>query len=180
MKITVTFRHHNSSEPLKQYTENKIGKLSKYLGDNFEAHVVMTVEKFRQGVEIDILYNGFHIKGEEVSNDMYSSIDLASDKITRQLKKYKEKLKEHKFTQPDIAYASEKIISVQESETDVKTPQVVKVEKFYVKPMTVDEAIMQLELTQDNFLVFNNASTRAANVVYRRKDGNFGLIEPNA
>jgi len=179
MKITVTFRHHPPSEPLREYVENKIGKLSKYLGDNFEAHVVMTVEKFRQSTEVDILYNGFHIKGEEESNDMYSSIDLVSDKITRQLKKYKEKLKEHKFPQPAVANAHEKIISVTESETNVKTPQIVKVEKFFVKPMTVDEAIMQLELTQDSFLVFNNASTRKANVVYKRKDGNFGLIEPN-
>lgn len=179
MQITVTFRHMDSVDTLRKYVEEKISKAKKYVSRPIEASAVLSVEKHRHIAEISILVNRIMIKGKEETGDMYSSIDLVMDKIDRQLRKYKERLKEHKTIDPGIKNLSARVnVLTPQSLEEKGEPKVIRSENLSIKPMFVDEAAMQLELSSHEFLVFLDASSQKVNVIYRRKDGNFGLIEP--
>ena len=179
MQLSVTFRHMEASEPLRTYVQERTGKLTKYIDKPMESQVTLSVEKFRQIADVVINANGIRIAGQEEHEDMYAAIDLVMEKIERQVKKYKGKIRKHKPVQGrDLKWRRE--IYQPESFEDDREPVVVRTENYFIKPMSVDEAAMQMDLSQQEFLVFNNASTQSINVLYRRKDGNYGLIVPQS
>ncbi len=179
MQLSVTFRNMEPSDALKNYVQERTGKLTKYIDRPLESQVTLTVQKFRQIVDVVINADGIRIAGQEAHDDMYAAVDLVMDKIERQVKKYREKIRNHKpVAGREIRWRRE--IYKQESFEDDREPVVVRVENYFVKPMSVDEAAMQMDLSQQDFLVFNNASTQTVNVLYRRKDRNYGLIVPQS
>jgi putative sigma-54 modulation protein len=179
MQVSVTFRRMEPSEALKIYVQERTGKLTKYIDKPLESQVTLSVEKFRHIAEVIINANGVRIAGQEAHDDMYAAIDLVMDKIERQVKKYREKIRKHKpVVGKELTWRRD--IYDQESFDEDREPQVIRTENYFVKPMSVDEAAMQMDLTQQEFLVFNNASTTSINVLYRRKDGNYGLIVPQS
>ncbi|QCQ23071.1 ribosome hibernation-promoting factor, HPF/YfiA family [Desulfoglaeba alkanexedens] len=178
MQINVTFRNIEPSPALKDYAEEKISRVKKYVDEPIEANIVLKVEKFRHIAEATIDANGIRINGVEETEDMYSAIDMVSDNIESQIKKYKDKLRKRKppAGEKNLQAASEVLEWAEEDEE--RGPQVVKTEQIHAKPMDLDEAVMQLNLSNGGFLVFTNRHTNRVNVLYKRNDGNFGLIEP--
>ncbi len=173
MKLDIFFRNLEPTDALKNYVEKRVKKFTKILGEDIEVKVTLSTEKFRQIADIIINFKGIVIKGEESSNDMYSAIDLVVDKVERQLKKYREKLKDRKHSNEKFEI-NMNIISKEET----SEPRIIKSERFFIKPLSVEEAVMQLDLLNQDFLVFRNAQTNEVNVVYKRNDGNYGWIEP--
>lgn len=178
MQVSVTFRRIEPSENLKDYATEKISRVQKYLDTPAEAHVVLSVEKFRHIAEVSINVNGVKINGVEETEDMYSAIDMVADKLETQVRKYKTKFRRRK-SGPDVKSRMLNMDIIESPGFDeVSQPRVIKSETFYAKPMDVDEAVMQLDLSNNEFLVFTNAHTNNISVLYKRKDGNYGLIEP--
>jgi len=182
MQILVTFRHMDSSEALKTYVEEKIAKVKKYLPDPIDVHVILEVEKIRHKAEITIVTNGITIYADDEEHDMYSAIDLVIDKIERQVKRYKDKITRKKALHHNTEKKNMmrfKVLTAESFDSDGVPPVVIKNKDFFVKPMSIDEAAMQMDLMHNDFLVFTNATSDIINVIYRRKDGNYGLIEPH-
>jgi putative sigma-54 modulation protein len=177
MQLSVTFRHMEPSDALKNYVHDRTTKLTKYIDKPLDSQVTLSVQKFRQIADVVINADGIRIAGQEAHEDMYAAIDLVMDKIERQVKKYKEKIRRHKPSVGREITWRRDIYEHDSFEAD-QEPMVVRTENYFVKPMSVDEAAMQMDLSQQEFLVFNNASTQTVNVLYRRKDGNYGLIVP--
>ena len=184
MKFIISGKHINVTDALKEKVRRKIGKLNKYFSESTEAHVTMSVEKVRQIIEVTILYNGVVFRAEVASDDMYSSIDKAVDILERQIRKNKTKLEKklHKdaFKNGNGNGNSDLISETEEdveefNEDDYK---VVRTKKFAIKPMTIEESILQMNLVGHEFFVFSNAETKEVNVVYKRRNGTYGLIEP--
>jgi putative sigma-54 modulation protein len=177
MQVSVTFKNMESSDALKQYVQDRASRLTKYVDRPMESQVTLTVQKFRHIVDVVINADGIRIAGEESHDDMYAAIDLVMDKIERQVKKYRARIRKHKpAVGKELRWRRD--IYGRESFDDDHEPVVVRTENYAVKPMSVDEAAMQMDLSSQDFLVFNNASTQTVNVIYRRKDGNYGLIVP--
>ena len=176
MDITVTFRHTEPIESLKVYAEEKVSKIKKYLDSPVEAHIVLTVEKFRHQADVTLSVNGARIKGVEETGDMYSAIDQVMDKIEKQVKRHLSKIRSHRSEN----LKEERSVSEEVDETAAVTQEepVIEIEKMVAKPMDPEEAALQLNLSRRDFLVFRNAKSREVNVVYKRGDGNLGLIEP--
>ena len=205
MNLSVTFRHMEATDAIKDYAREKLEKIRKYFPDPITCHLVLSTERGYQHVAdvVITLHNGIVIKGKEATEDMYSSIDLLLAKIERQVRRYKERIRDHKpHTGPGVpirvtALSAESMeppaaatpVAVRPqprvetaSPQDATPPppsasQIIKSSKFFAKPMAVEEAVMQMNLLGNEFLVFMNAASRQVNVVYRRKDGNYGLIE---
>jgi putative sigma-54 modulation protein len=180
MQITTTFRHTEPSDALKAYAEEKLERVRKYIDEPITAQVFLTVEKIRHSADITITAKGITIKASEETNDMYAAIDMVLDKIERQLLRYKERLKDHKPSAENTERMFLKSIVEAESLDIRSQPVIIRSKTFSIKPMSVDEAVMQMDLLHKDFLVFTNAGNDAINVIYRRKDGNFGLIEPES
>lgn len=179
MQLAVTFRHMEPSDALKNYVQERATKLTRYIDKPLESQVTLTVQKFRHIVEVVINCDGLRIAGTEAHEDMYAAIDLVMDKIERQVKKYRQKIRKHKPSQGrELRWRRE--IYQPESFEDEGEPVIVRTENYFIKPMSVDEAAMQMDLSEQDFLVFNNASTQTVNVLYRRRDGNYGLIVPQS
>lgn len=173
MNITVNGRHMEITDALRSYATEKVAKLDKYLPSGAEAVVTFNVEKYRHKAEVQIKVNGIVIQAQEETEAMYASIDKVIDKLERQVKKYKEKLKDHK------GRGEERPVAAAEAESESeRIPEIIKTKKFDMKPMTADEAVMQMELLDKEFFVFSNIATGALSVIYKRRDGNVGLIEP--
>jgi putative sigma-54 modulation protein len=177
MNVTTTFRHMEQSEALKAYAEEKLERVKKYIDGPINAQVYFTVEKIRHIVEIVINAKGLNTKASEATNDMYAAVDAVIDKIERQLKRYKERLKAHKPAEAGGRVLSKQIFQAESIESS-NEPVVITTRTETAKPMSVDEAVMQMDLLHKDFLVFTDAVSGEINVVYRRKDGNFGLIAP--
>lgn len=177
MEVAVTFRHLEATDALRNYACEKVAKIRKYINNPTDASVILSLEKHRHMAEIIINVNRTTINAKEVTEDMYAAIDLAMDKIERQVKKYKDKIKNHK---PDHALQDKRvrynIVSSESFEKDKQT-KIVRTESIFIKPMSLDEAIMQMDLVKKDFLVFTNAESQKVNVLYRRGDGDYGLIE---
>jgi len=180
MQISVTFRHIEPSAALKEYAEEKISRIKKYVEEPIEAHVVLSVEKFRHIAEATIKANGMGFKGSEETEDMYSAIDTLADTIESQVRKNKEKFRGRKSTSATRDFAAAMNTAGTESTLVDRETRVIRTEQVYAKPMDVDEAVMQLDLSNGEFMVFTNRHTNSINVLYRRKDGNYGLIETTA
>ena len=174
MKIIITGRNIELTDGLKSAVEEKLGKLDKYFNDEATANVTLSVEKERQKIEVTIPVKGHIIRSEQVSNDMYVSIDLVEEVIERQLKRYRHKIIEKQ--QDAENYFKEEFINRQaEDEEDVS---IIRTKRFGVKPMFPEDACVQMELLGHNFFVFRNAQTDEVNVVYKRRGNTYGLIEP--
>jgi len=178
MQIITTFRHMEPSEALKSYAEEKLERVKKYIDEPIAVQVFLTVEKIRHSAEVTITAKGITIKAAEETNDMYASVDAVSDKIERQLRRFKERIKAHKPSSDTRERLVQKSIVEAQSIEESNEPVIIKTKSFSMKPMSVEEAVMQMELLHKDFLVYTEASTENINVVYRRKDGNYGLIAP--
>jgi len=179
MQVTMTFRHMEQSDALKAYAEEKLERVIKYIDSPINVQVYFSVEKkIRHIVEIVISSKGISTKASEATHDMYASIDAVIDKIERQLVRYKEKIKAHKPNGDDRGrQISKRILEAQSIESSTGSV-VIKTTTEIAKPMSVEEAVMQMDLLHKDFIVFTDADSSEINVLYRRKDGNFGLIEP--
>ena len=173
MKSVIVGKNIEVTPGLRSAVEDKIGKLEKYFTSETEAHVTLSVEKERQKIEVTIPVKGSIIRSEQVSNDMYVSIDLVEEIIERQLKKYKNKLVDQK--QSAGFFKQEFIDKEYMDEEEIK---IIRSKKFDIKPMYPEDACIQMELLGHNFFVFCNAETDQINVVYKRKGNTYGLIEP--
>lgn len=173
MKYIILGKNIEVTEGLKSAVEDKIGKLEKYFTPETEVHVTLSVEKDRQKIEVTIPVKGSIIRSEQVSNDMYVSIDLVEEIIERQLKKYKRKLTDQK--QAASFFKQDYIEKDYMDEEEIK---IIRTKKFDIKPMYPEDACIQMELLGHNFFVFCNAETDQVNVVYKRKGNTYGLIEP--
>ena len=173
MKFIISGKNIDVTAGLKAAVEDKIGKLEKYFTPETEVHATLSVEKERQKIEVTIPIKGNIIRSEQVSNDMYVSIDLAAEVIERQLKKYKNKLADQK--QAASVFKKEFIEKEFEDEEEIK---IIRSKKFDIKPMYAEDACIQMELLGHDFFVFCNAETDEVNVVYKRKGNTYGLIEP--
>ena len=174
MRYIISGKNIDITPGLKEAAENKIGKLERYFSPDTEVQVTMSVEKGRQKIEVTIPVKGSIIRAEQDSNDMYVSIDLVEEIIERQIKKYKTKLIDKK--QAAISFSQAFI--EEEDEVQDDEIQIVKTKKFAIKPTIPEEACLQMEMLGHNFYVFLNADTDQVNVVYKRKNGTYGLIEP--
>lgn len=174
MKFIILGKNIDVTEGLKNAVEEKIGKLEKYFTPETEVHVTLSVEKDRQKIEVTIPVKGNIIRSEQVSNDMYVSIDLVEEIIERQLKKYKNKLVDQK--QGNGNYFKKEYVEKEYLEED--EVKIIRTKCFDIKPMYPEDACVQMELLGHNFFVFVNAETNAVNVVYKRKGSTYGLIEP--
>ena len=173
MKFVIVGKNIEVTPGLRSAVEDKIGKLEKYFTSETEAHVTLSVEKERQKIEVTIPVKGSIIRSEQVSNDMYVSIDLVEEIIERQLKKYKNKLVDQK--QSAGFFKQEFIDKEYMDEEEIK---IIRSKKFDIKPMYPEDACIHMELLGHNFFVFCNAETDQINVVYKRKGNTYGLIEP--
>ena len=173
MNLVISGKNLDITEGLRSAIEEKIGKLERYFTDTTEVHVTLSTEKNRQKIEITIPMKGSIIRAEDVSSDMYVSIDLVEEVIERQLRKYKNKLIDK---EQNAAHLSQSFIEADDFEDE--DIQIIRSKKFAMKPMDPEEACVQMELIGHNFFVFRNSETDEVNVVYKRKGNTYGLIEP--
>jgi putative sigma-54 modulation protein len=178
MQVNITFRHLEPTEALKEHVKDKVAHIQRYIDRPSEAHAVLHLENLHHHAEITMKAGPFSVRGRAKSEDMYASIDAAADKIERQLKKHKERVRDHKatlipkdWTPVDIRH------EILDEQKEAPSARVVSTSKFQAKPMTLDEAIVQMDLMNSRFYVFQEAKSRAINVVYRRDDGKLGVIE---
>ena len=176
MQTSVTFKNLDPSEHLKSYVTEKLDRFDRLLDNPAEANVVLSVEKFRHIAEININGDRLNINGKEEINDMYSAIDMVMDKLEKQIKKSKQKIREHRS---GIKTRSKGKAAPETEPVEEDTEKQVKVKYIEYKPMDVEEAVMQMDLVNGRFLVFTDARTDKVNVLYRRKDGHYGLIQPS-
>ena len=177
MRITITGRNIDLTEGIKEAVEDKLSKLEKYFKPDTDVYVTLSVEKERQKIEVTIPTKGHVIRSEQVSNDMYVSIDLVEEVIERQLKKYRTRITSKKLAAAE-SFKQEFIeADIEEDDEDVK---IVRTKRFGMKPMYPEDACIQMELTGHDFFVFRNAETDEVNVVYKRKANTYGIIEPEA
>ena len=173
MRFTITGRNIEVTAGLREAIEDKFGKLDRFFAPATEATVRLSVQREMQKIEVTIPVKGHIIRAEESSNDMYVTIDLVEEILERQLKKYKNKLIDKKLNAPSFSKAFMEDDTVSDDHVEI-----VKTKKFAVKPMDPEEACVQMELLGHSFFVFLNADTDEVNVVYKRKGGSYGLIEP--
>ena len=176
MRTVITGRHMDVSPALHERVDKKLKKLDKYFGSDTDAHAFMHVEKGRHIMETTIVYDGITFRAEEASDNMYKSIDSVLKKIERQIRHHRSKLEKRLKT--GAFNGSEEEAIEAEGDEELLESEVVKTKRFPVKPIDIEEAKMQMQLVGHNFYVFTNSDTDEVNVLYRRKDGNFGLIEP--
>jgi putative sigma-54 modulation protein len=181
MQVNITFRHLDPTEALKTHVKDRVAHVQRYIDRPSEAHAVLHVDKLAHHAEITVKAGRFLLRGTAKSQDMYASIDAAADRIEKQLKKHKAKLQDHKANGHAAAdwapvEVRHDVLSVEEDPAKT-SHKVVKSTQLQAKPMTVDEAILQLELLDANFYVFQNAKDRTINVLFKREDGAFGLLE---
>lgn len=185
MQIVTTFRQMPSSQALKDYGESKVSRLEKFFNGIIEAKVTYSAAKTSQKAEVTINARGATIRGEESAPDAYAALDLVIDKLSRQLRKLSDKVKGHK------AAVSARAIPLEVAEKKLKKkptsrralrkdrPEIVAAETYTLKPLFPDDARLELEQTKEDFLVFVNAESNDVNVIFRRRDGHYGLVEPD-
>lgn len=173
MRFIISGKNIDVTEGLRAAVEDKLGKLERYFTPDTEIIVTLSVEKERQKIEVTIPVKGSIIRSEQVSNDMYVSIDLVEEVIERQLRKYKNKIVDRKQEGGNFQQAFMEKEFEEEDEVSI-----IRTKKFGMKPMYPEDACVQMELLGHNFFVFRNAETEEVNVVYKRKGNTYGLIEP--
>ena len=176
MKYIIMGKNIEVTPGLRTAVEDKIGKLEKYFTPETEVHVTLSVEKDRQKIEVTIPVKGNIIRSEQVSNDMYVSIDMVEETIERQLVKYKNKIIDKKKSIKEAF--TETYIEADYEDEDEDQIKIKKTKRFGIKPMDPEEACVQMDMLGHNFFVFLNSETDEVNVVYKRKGNTYGLIEP--
>ncbi|MDU2063544.1 MAG: ribosome-associated translation inhibitor RaiA [Sporomusaceae bacterium] len=174
MKMNVRGKNIEITPALREYVEKRVGKITKYFDGIGDISAILKVEKGQHIVEVTVPVNGMLLRGEESTNDMYTSIDLVVDKIEKQIEKYKTKISRK---MRGGSFKSE-LVPAPVPEEKSEEFKLVRTKRFAVKPMTTEEAILQMNLIHHDFYVFRDADSEEVNVIYRRKDGNYGLIEP--
>jgi len=176
MKISVTFRNAEGENWQKEYVEERLGKLKKYIDNPVDARVILSVEKFRNAAEINLLANGLNVNSREEDKDMHMAIDNAIEKIERQLKKRKEKIRGFKagLSRMDEVGGGE---SSGEEDDESPESKVVEIRKAVLKPMSIEDAVLEMEVSRNRFVIYRDLSTENVAVIYRRDDGKFALIE---
>lgn len=175
MKIKVSGKNIEVTEALREAVNKKLSKLDRYFNPDVELHATLSVQKNRKIFEVTIPFNGVFLRSEEANDDMYASIDLVADKLERQIRKQKTRLERRNYT-GSLRYQA---IPTDDVIVDPSEEQrIVKTKKFAIKPMSPEEAVLQMELVGHSFFVFLSADSEEVNVVYKRKNGNYGLIEP--
>ena len=177
MQTSVTFKNLDSSDTLKSYVEEKLDRFDRLLDNPAEANVVLSVEKFRHMAEINIIGDRLAINGKEETIDMYSAIDMVLDKLEKQIKKSKQKIRERRG---GSKARNRDMLAEEINPPEEELERQIKIKNIEYKPMHVEEAALQMDLLDDNFLVFTNARSDQVNVLYRRKDGHYGLIQPSS
>jgi len=172
MQVLVTFRHVAPSGALREYAEEKVLKVQKYVRRVSEAHVIFCVDKRRHIAEVTLNAAHHTFTATEETTDLYAAIDLAMDKIERQVKKIAAKVKNRKHK------GSKETAEAESPPRRAPKGSITRTERVPVKPMSVEEALMQMKLMKNEFLLFKNSSTDMVSVLYRRKNGDYGLIEP--
>jgi putative sigma-54 modulation protein len=170
MQMMVTFRHVKSTKGLRQHAEERVEHAVRFLRHPIEAHVILSVEKQRHIAEVQVTGRHLALTATEETGDLYSAIDLAASKLERQVKKRMAKVKDRK--------ANNNATTTLVADDGTRASAVIRTQRVALKPMSVDEAVLQLKMIKNDFLLFKNAATDLLSVVYRRKDGNYGLIEP--
>ncbi|OLS01847.1 ribosome hibernation-promoting factor, HPF/YfiA family [Tissierella creatinophila] len=176
MNIQFVGKNVEVTDALREVTEKKLNKLEKYFEGVLVGNVTFSTQKNNKTIEVTIDIPGTIIRAEETSDDMYASIDRAIDVLERQIRKYKTKLQKKYKEGQTIRF--ENVMPLQEEDDDDDKPTIVKTKRFTIKPMNYEEAVLQMELLRHNFFVFRNGDTDDISVIYKRKDGNYGLIEP--
>lgn len=172
MKITIKTRNIDVTDALKSYIEKRIGKFDRFLNsETVEAVVTICVEKFTHKIDVLFKVDGHLIQAEGKTEDLYSAVDQVVEKLEKQILKYKEKIQNKNKKETER-------FSSATAEREPVSKRIVKYKKFDLRPMTPEEAVDQMELLDKDFFIFVNSFTGDVNVVYRRKDGNYGLIEP--
>ena len=174
MRITITGRNIELKPGLKNQVNKKLGKLEKYFTEETEARVVLSTANGSDKIEVTIPTKTGLIRAEEATDDFYASIDLVEEDIERQIQKFRKRLIDRKQSAPSFS----KLFLEEEAEVPEDEIRIVRTKKFAVKPMDAEEACLQMEMLGHSFFVFENAETEAVNVVYKRNDGSYGLIEP--
>lgn len=181
MKFNIRGNNLEVTPALREYAEKKLSRLERYFDTPLESavNVRLAVQRDEHKVEVTIPLPGVLVRAEEASDDMYASLDLVVEKLERQIRKYKTKIN-RKFRQEGGPRSQWKDPDAHNGEAEVEedAPEVVRIKRFSLKPMDVEEAILQMDMLGHNFFVFSNADTNRVNVVYRRRDGRYGLIEP--
>ncbi len=173
MQVAVRGKNIEITTAIRDYVEKKLGKIEKFADQEVNAQVNLYVERGRHIVEVTAGLNGMLLRGEESTADMYASIDLVADKLEKQVQKYRARLRRRK----DVGAAPVEAVPAEDASADLDG-KVVKTKRFPVKPLPVDEAILQMDLLAHDFFVFVNSDTHKVNVIYRRRDGDYGLLEP--
>ncbi|MBN2297043.1 MAG: ribosome-associated translation inhibitor RaiA [Deltaproteobacteria bacterium] len=171
MQLDITFKNIDSSDALKDYASKRFSKLAKYIDRPTEVHVVLSVEKRRHKADISLNADGVMINAVEITEDMYSAIDMVMDKLERQIKKHKEKL-QGKKGQAKVFFEGAA------AERDKDKPRIIHEKDYFVKPMSIEEAILQMDMAANDFIIFQNTDSNQINLIYKRQDGDIGLVEP--
>lgn len=175
MKVSISGKNIDVSDYLRDVVEKKAHKLERYFRPDTEMQVTLSIEKSRHIAEITIHYDGLVLRAEEATGDMYSSIDASLKKLERQMRKHRTKLEKKLH---EDAFEQDTVYDYFQEDADDDGPQIVRNKKFVARPMDIDDAVMQMELLGHNFFVYRNAHNNEVNVLYKRSDGNYGLIEP--
>jgi len=179
MKISVTFRNTEGENWHKEYIDQKLKKLEKYMDNPVEARVVISVEKFRNAAEVNLMTNGQNINAKEEAKDMYLAIDNAIEKIERQLKKRKERIRGHKTN----AAKGEEITSEEsyfDDMDEIQETRIVEMRRVVLKPMSIEDALMEIDSSKNRFVVYRDSSTETVSIIYVRDDGKYALIETSS
>jgi putative sigma-54 modulation protein len=179
MKISVTFRNTEGENWHKEYVDDRLKKMKKYIDRPVEAHVVLSVEKFRNVAEVNLMADGLNVNAKEESKDMHLAIDNAIEKIERQLKKHKEKSRGHK-TNLTRSEGITAISNFPEEMEDTSEMKVIETRKVVLKPMSLDDAMMEIEASKNRFIIYRDSFTENVSLIYRREDGLYTLIETNS
>jgi putative sigma-54 modulation protein len=175
MRITVSGKNIEVTDALRSAVEKKLLKLEKYFNPDVEVHATLSVEKNRQIIEVTISFGGILIRAEEAHDDMYAGIDFVIGKLEGQIRKQKTKLQRRKHME---SLRFQFIPDYNDNVSEGRESKIVRTKRFAVKPMSSEEAVLQMELLGHNFFVYKDADGGEVNVVYKRKDGDYGLIEP--
>lgn len=175
MQIKVRGKNMEVTPALDEYINKRLKKLNKFFAPDTEVQAVLSVARDNHVVEVTVLFDSLILRGEESTGDMYLSIDMVVDKLEKQVGKYKTRIN-RRLRQKGIRLVNDRLSPAEDESDELK---IVKTKKFILKPMPVEEAILQMNLLGHDFFVFVNADEEHINVLYRRKDGNYGLIDPD-
>jgi len=176
MKISLTFRNTEGESWQKEYIEERLNKLKKYIDHPSEARVVLSVEKFRNVAEVNVTANGMNVNAREEAKDMHLAIDQAVEKIERQLKKHKERIRGRKAAAERAENRSTAATAAEEQE-EAFEGKISEIRRVVLKPMSVDDALMELEAGKNQFIIFRDSSSEQIHVIYRIANGKFVLME---